>query len=110
MTCDTRLQRLFAEVIKHADHAVICGHRGQVEQDEAYHLGLSQKQWPHSTHNPSPSRAVDVAPYPIDWHDIQRFRELAVIVKECASRLGISVHWGGDYVTWKDYVHWELAE
>jgi hypothetical protein len=110
LTCDHQLQALFTEVIKHADHSILCGHRLKAEQDEAFALGTSEHAWPDSKHNALPSRAVDVAPYPIDWHDLPRFMALSAIVKECAFRMGIKVKWGGDFKSWKDYPHWELID
>lgn len=109
LTCDHRLQRLFREVVIHADCTVICGHRGKADQDLAFANKKSRVRWPSSKHNQSPSLAVDVAPYPLDWENIQRFREFAVVVKECAARMGIKVRWGGDWAM-RDYPHWELAE
>ena len=109
LTCDHRLQRLFREVVKSVDCTILCGHRGKEEQDEAYALGNSTLQWPHSNHNVTPSRAVDVAPYPVDWNDLSRFREFAVIVKEVAARMGIKVRWGGDWKM-RDYPHWEVVD
>lgn len=109
LTCDHRLQRLFTEIVKHVDCAIICGHRDQYLQDDAYARGVSQLKWPESKHNSLPSRAVDVVTYPVDWEDVPRFEAFAVIVKEVAARLGIQVRWGGDFPTFKDYPHWELV-
>lgn len=108
ITCDHRLQRLFREVILHVDCTVLCGFRSKEDQDWAYESGNSRVRWPQSLHNKQPSLAVDVAPYPIDWKDIQRFREFAVIVKECAARLNIPVVWGGDWTGFPDFPHWQL--
>lgn len=72
--------------------------------------GLSQKPWPTSKHNSEPSMAVDAAPYPIDWKDIDRFKAFAVLVKDRAAALGIGVKWGGDFKTIKDYDHFELTQ
>lgn len=110
LTCDHRLQRLFGELIKQIDFSVIDGHRDKAAQDAAFATGHSRCVWPASAHNALPSRAVDVMPCPIDWDDIQRLKEFAVVVKEQAARLGISVIWGGDYHSFKDWDHWELAE
>lgn len=44
-----------------------------------------------------PSNAVDIAPYPIDWNDRERFTYLAGHVKMAAHMLGIKVTWGGDW-------------
>jgi|688.fasta_scaffold115875_5 peptidoglycan L-alanyl-D-glutamate endopeptidase CwlK len=96
-TCDERLQRVFNEVIKHRDCSILCGHRGQAEQDEALRTGKSKLGWPKSNHNTLPSKAVDVAPYPIDWTDIDRFRLFAGFVLGVAAGMGIPLRWGGDW-------------
>lgn len=107
-TCHVDLQRLFNEVVKEADCTVICGHRGEAEQDAAVADGCSKDPWPTSRHDADPSDAVDVAPYPIDWQNLQAFRDFAVVVKAAAARLGIAVEWGGDWNSFKDYPHWQV--
>ena len=109
-TCEMPLQELFHFVIQHVDCSILEGHRGEERQTEAYHSGHSKLKWPNSKHNKNPSRAVDVAPYPIDWDDIMRFREFGHYVKGVADVLGIKIRWGGDFPTWKDYPHFELVE
>lgn len=101
------LQRLFNEVLKIADCTILCGYRGEWAQNDAYRSGRSKVQWPNSKHNMKPSLAVDVAPYPINFSDIERFKSFAEVVKMCAKQLGIAVEWGGDWA-WKDYPHWQL--
>lgn len=56
------------------------------------------------------SEAVDIAPYPIDWSDIERFKQLAIHIKKTADLLGIKIEWGGDWKTFKDYPHWQLKK
>lgn len=96
-TADSRLQRLFNEVVKHFDCTILCGHRSQADQDKAFHDGASKVAWPNSKHNTSPSVAVDAAPYPIDWNDRARFHYFAGFVKGLASSMGLKVRWGGDW-------------
>lgn len=91
------LRRLCEEVIKDFDFSVVQGHRDQVEQDEAYEKGLSQLRWPHSAHNATPARAVDLVASPIDWADTRRALFFAGFVMGTAARLGIKVRWGGDW-------------
>lgn len=107
-TCDERLQRLMKEAIKYYDFSVLCGHRGKEEQNRVYEKGNSSLKWPYSKHNKKPSLAVDIAPYPIDWHNIDRFYELAGVVKTCAEQLNLKVRWGGDWLSFKDYPHWQV--
>ena len=61
-----------------------------------------------SKHNYSPSLAIDIAPWPIDWKDIERFKELAEVVKKAADTVGVAIQWGGDWKTFKDWPHWEI--
>ena len=115
-TCDKKLQTLFNEVVKHFDCSVLCGHRGEEEQNKAYKAGNSQKQFPHGKHNKLPSNAVDVAPYPIDWDDRERFQYFAGFVLGTAKQLNINIRYGGDWDgdndlkdnDFDDLVHFEI--
>ena len=115
-TCDPQLQRLFREVVKHFDCAILTGHRDEAAQMEAFHAHRSKTPWPHSKHNAYPSNAVDAAPYPIDWNDRERFTLFAGFVSGVASQLGIRIRWGGDWAgdtqvknnVFDDLVHFEL--
>ena len=112
-SCHPDLQTLFNEVIKEFDCSIICGHRGQVEQEAAFNAGKSELHYPYGNHNAIPSNAVDVAPYPIDWGNLERFGQLAAIVlvkaKELkdAGKIETDIQWGGDWPNFKDYSHFE---
>ena len=95
-TCDDRLQDLLREVVKHFDCSVIQGHRGKEEQNEAFDEGRSKLRYPDGNHNASPSKAVDVAPYPIDWSDRDRFHYFGGFVLGIASQMGLKIRWGVD--------------
>ena len=86
-TCHPDLQIIFAEVVKIVDCSVICGHRSEADQAEAFANEKSKVQYPNSKHNAYPSMAADVAPYPIDWDDIRRFDRFAGIVHGVAEML-----------------------
>jgi peptidoglycan L-alanyl-D-glutamate endopeptidase CwlK len=86
------------------DITIICGFRGQKEQNEAFERGASKLQWPNSKHNQLPSRAVDAAPYPIDWTDTKAFGALRRYVLEVADRIGVRIR----IIDW-DWPHYELA-
>lgn len=96
-TCHPDLQKLFYEVVKFYDCAIIAGHRGKEDQDAAVAAGKSKLAWPKSKHNSNPSHAVDVVPYPIDWHDYRRFYHFGGFVLHTAMSLGIPIRWGGDW-------------
>lgn len=109
-TCAPELQTLFNDVIELRDCSILVGHRCQADQDIACAAGKSKAPWPTSKHNSEPSQAVDVAPYPIMWGDIAGFKEFSGFVKERAAALGIAIRWGGDFISLKDYDHWELGD
>lgn len=116
-TCHPLLQELFNEVILTFDCKIICGHRSQEEQNEAYRKGASKLRWPDSKHNKKPALAVDVVPFPLDWKDTNRMYYFAGFVKAKAEDLGIKVRWGGDWdgdtevsdEDFRDYPHHELC-
>jgi len=108
-TCHMDLQKVLNEAIKYYDFTVVCGTRGEKEQNEAVKNGYSQVSWPNGKHNKFPSLAVDIAPYPIDWEGENRFCILAGVMKTVAQQLGIEVRWGGDWKHFKDSPHWELV-
>lgn len=122
-TAEEKLQLLFNEVIKEIDCTVIYGHRTPEEQFELFKQGREKKDgwWvkvgktvtnldgsiKKSKHNYFPSKAVDVVPFPLDWNNIESFKNLAVIVKKKAKELNIDVEWGGDWQM-KDFPHWQI--
>ena len=121
--CDPRIQEVLQEVVKHFDCTVMCGHRGEEEQNEAFRTGRSKLEFPRSKHNGLPSMAVDVAPYypgtpHIRWNDTGGFRYFAGFVVGIAASKGIKMRWGGDWdsdrdVTdnnFNDLPHFEIIE
>ena len=110
------LQKVFNEVIKHVDCSVIEGHRGQERQDKLLLEGKTKVQYPLGRHNASPSNAVDVVPYPVDWNDRERFHLFAGFVLGIARSMGIKLRWGGDWNMnfevddnkFDDFPHFEL--
>ena len=106
-TCHEDLQEICHELIQYMDVTVLCGHRGEKEQNAAFHAGRSKLMYPRSKHNITPSRAVDLAPWPIDWQDIKRFKEMTDHVVRIAKEKGIKVRMGRDF-SFKDWPHVEL--
>lgn len=125
--CHPDIQKVLNEAIKYMDFAVIEGSRSKTKQDEYFAKGTSKVRYPNSYHNTSVkhikdeykpegmsenalcSLAVDIVPTPIDWNDIDRFVELANIVKICAKKLMIPLDWGFTIFGW-DYPHWQLTK
>jgi peptidoglycan L-alanyl-D-glutamate endopeptidase CwlK len=99
-SCDKKLWNLFQEVVKHFDCSILCGHRGEADQNEAYDNGFSKVRWPDSLHNTYPSRAVDAAPYingqPL-LHDREALCLFAGYVLGIARSMNIDIIWGGDW-------------
>ena len=109
VTCHRDLQRLCNELIEYTDFTVICGHRTEEEQEEVYENGYSMVPYPMSKHNRFPSIAVDIAPYPIDWENVERWTIFVDMVKMLADKLGINIKCGRDFKSFKDYPHIELV-
>lgn len=111
------LQRLFNEVVKEFDLIILCGHRPVEEQQRLYAQGRTApgKRVTNidgvrvkGRHNYRPALAIDAAPYPLDWSDTARFREMGEVVEKVAARLGIQVSWGGRWKRFVDLPHFEL--
>lgn len=116
-TCDPRLQELFRRVVLEYDCSILVGHRGEQAQHEAFLAGKSKLDWPDGNHNSYPSKAVDVAPWPIDWEKTIRFYHFAGYVVGVARVLDIPIRWGGDWDSdfvlddqrFNDLVHFEIS-
>ena len=96
-TCHPDLQKVFNEVIKYVDCSVLEGHRSKDRQNKLYKEGKTQVKYPDGRHNASPSNAVDVTPYPVDWDDRERQTLFAGFVLGIARSMGITLRWGGDW-------------
>ncbi len=115
-TCHPDIAAVCRELIKQYDFAVLCGHRTKAEQNKAFENGNSRLIYPQSAHNKTPSHAVDIAPYPIDWGNLMRFREmwhrfdaLASLMRE-RGEIESEFEWGGEWNSFKDYPHIEIKE
>lgn len=96
-TCHPDLIAVCNIAITVIDFTVIYGFRNNVIQDQLFREGKSQKRGGQSVHNVWPSEGVDVAPYPIDWEDIDRFIALGGVMMGIARCLNIPLRWGGDW-------------
>tara|TARA_R110000824_G_scaffold28046_11_gene94641 strand:- start:940 stop:1347 length:408 start_codon:yes stop_codon:yes gene_type:complete len=120
-TCHEDLQDLFNEVIKTYDCKVTCGHRGEKDQNKAFKDGRSKVKFPKGRHNSSPSKAVDVYPYPVNMQNLDRMIHFAGFVLGKAKSMEINIKWGRDWdsdwylkdknkTKFKDYPHFELIK
>lgn len=107
--CDERLQLIAYELIHRMDVTVLCGHRNKADQNKAFDTGKSRLRWPNGKHNSLPSKAIDIAPYPIDWNNIGRFKIMCNHIERIAKELGIKVRMGRDFKSLVDWPHTELV-
>lgn len=118
ITADERLIEITSYVIRIIDHSILEGHRNEEKQGDMFHKNLSKLEWPNSKHNAMPSKAIDVAPYPIDWNDIPRFTQLVGAYKGVALMLGYEIRCGCDWdgdgdirdQSFMDYPHIEIID
>lgn len=102
-TCHPDLQCILYEAIKLIDFSVIDGARDEETQNAKFRDGLSQLKYPNSRHNSIPSMAVDIAPYPINFDNRERFSYFSGFMMGLAYRLyeegkiSHKVRWGGDF-------------
>jgi peptidoglycan L-alanyl-D-glutamate endopeptidase CwlK len=122
--CNQDIIIIFNEVIKYFDNSIICGYRGEQEQNSAYINKFSKLQYPKSKHNKIPSMAVDSVPYPINWQNTNRMRYYAGFVVGIANmlkeqnKITHGIRWGGDWdkdtetndQRFNDLPHFELTE
>jgi peptidoglycan LD-endopeptidase CwlK len=86
------------------DVTVLCGYRGQRDQEQAFANGSSRKRWPDSKHNISPEAlAVDIAPFPLNWNDLRAFAALRQYAQGVAQGMGIAIR----VISW-DWPHYEI--
>ena len=87
------------------DFTVLCGVRTLAEQKELYAQGRTKPgqivTWTlKSRHLPAADglgRAVDLAPYPIDWNNLSKFDAIAKAMFDASKELGIPIRWGADW-------------
>ena len=117
---DVRLVNVLNEVVKYFDITVIEGLRSQERQDELVAQGKSKTKFGKHVQG----KAVDIAPYPIDWNSRDDFHYLGGFVLGVASKMGVDIRWGGDWSdsslsqnarttkdnNFDDLVHFEIKE
>tara|TARA_R100001163_G_C4978006_1_gene135271 strand:- start:165 stop:545 length:381 start_codon:yes stop_codon:yes gene_type:complete len=111
---DTRLVNVLNELIKIMDVTIIEGLRSKQRQEILLKEGKTKTKF--SKH--IEGKAVDLAPYPIDWEDRDRFHYMGGMIRGIAKQLNINVRWGGDWDSdgetrdnrFDDLVHVEIRE
>ena len=90
---DAELLNVLNEVVKYFDITVIEGLRSQERQNELVAQGKSKTKFGKHVQG----RAVDIAPYPIDWDARDDFHYLGGFVLGIAAKMGVDIRWGGDW-------------
>ena len=111
---NTKLVNVLNQAIKHFDFIVIEGKRSLETQKEYVAKGASKTL--ESKH--LEGKAVDIAPYPIDYDDEERFVYLGGFILGVASQLGVKLRWGLDWdndtytkdTSFRDIGHFEIRE
>jgi len=111
---DTRLVNVLNELIKIMDVTIIEGLRSKQRQEILLKEGKTKTKF--SKH--IEGKAVDLAPYPIDWEDRDRFHYMGGMIRGIAKQLNINVRWGGDWDSdgetrdnrFDDLVHVEIKD
>ena len=98
---DERLQRVCDRILHEvADVSLLCGFRGEQEQNEAFLSGASTLMWPDGNHNERPSKAVDLQPYPMPTRKEKLWASLGYIAGRAIGigiEDGVVIRWGGDW-------------
>ena len=88
------------------DFTVLEGVRSQARQDELWAQGRTkpgavvtwvQTSGTHGIQADGYGHAVDLAPYPIDWNDFNRFDQVANAMLAAATEFGVKIRWGGNW-------------
>ena len=90
---DERLIALLERVCKYFDITVIEGKRSQERQNMLVEQGKSKTKFGKHVQG----KAVDIAPYPIDWNARDDFHYLGGFVLGIATQMGLNIRWGGDW-------------
>ncbi len=134
-TCHDDIIAVCNELILITDFTVITGRRTQEEQFHLFKSGRERFKgtWEvvnrkkvvtykdgfkrlsrHQTEHGEVSTAIDLAPYPIRWKNIERFQFLAGAFLGIAHRLQMQeiiysqFEWGGHWKRFKDYPHIQI--
>ncbi len=111
---DTRIINVLNELIKIMDVTIIEGVRTKERQAELLKQGATKVKY--SKH--MEGKAVDLAPYPIDWENRDGFYYMGGMIRGIAKQLGLKIRFGGDWDSdgdtkdnnFDDLVHIEILD
>lgn len=115
---DSRLVNVLNELIKIMDVAIIEGVRSEETQYKYFLDGKSKLDGKNKKSKHQLGKAVDLAPYPINWKDNTSFYYMGGMIRGIAKQLNLKVRWGGDWdsdgetkdQTFMDLVHIEILD
>lgn len=90
---DPQIIKVLDELIKIMDVSIIEGKRTQERQDTLFKTGKSKRKVSKHTSG----RAVDLAPYPLDWENNERFYYMSGMIRGIAHMMDIPIRVGGDW-------------
>ena len=102
------------ELIKIMDVTIIEGLRSKERQEQLLAQGKTKTKY--SKH--IEGKAVDLAPYPIDWEDREMFHYMGGMLRGLGKAMGVNIRWGGDWDSdgdindnkFDDLVHVEIKD
>ena len=111
---NAKLVNVLNALIKIMDVTIIEGVRSEERQAELLEKGATKVKY--SRH--MSGKAVDVAPYPVDWEARERFHYMGGMLRGIGQQMGLKVRWGGDWDSdgeikdnsFDDLVHVELRD
>lgn len=89
------------------DFGVLEGLRSEERQRKLYNSGKSQTM--KSKH--LVGLAVDLVAYDENGHvtwDMHYYRKINMSMQQAAEELGVTITWGGDWISFQDGPHWQL--
>jgi len=109
---NAKLVNVLNELIKIMDVTIIEGLRSKERQEQLLAEGKTKTKY--SKH--IQGKAVDLAPYPIDWEDRERFHYMGGMLRGIAKNMNVNLRRGGDWDSdgeikdnhFDDLVHVEL--
>jgi len=109
-----KLINVLNEIIKIMDVTIIEGLRSEERQQELLAQGKTKTKY--SKH--ILGKAVDLAPYPIDWDDREMFHYMGGMLRGLGKAMGVNIRWGGDWDSdgdindnkFDDLVHVEIKD
>ena len=112
------LINILNELIKIMDVTIIEGARSEEKQKEYFAKGKSKIDGVTKKGMHQLGKAVDLAPYPINWKDSNKFYYMGGMIRGIAKQLNLKVRWGGDWDSdgnirdqkFMDLVHIEIRE